>query len=78
MIFWFVTDLSRVVLSEFTSDPVVEGYSTSATCSVQDGFPTDIHSATWTRDGNSVEGKCTAAVAASTITTIATSITTKV
>ena len=46
-------------MAQFSPNPVIEGNSTRAVCSVQDGYPTDIKEVMWRKDGNGVDGKLT-------------------
>ena len=51
-----IADLESVTMSAFSSNPVVEGDSTSARCSVDDGRPTVIKSAKWMNSTSDVDG----------------------
>ena len=42
-----ISDIAQVDLTAFSSDPVVEGYSTEWTCSLREGYPPDIDGTDW-------------------------------
>ena len=51
-----ISDLSDVNVSSFTPATVVEGYETSAVCTLVEGFPNTITTTTWTDEsGNNIE-----------------------
>ena len=55
-----ITDLASVLLSDFTDNPVVEGYPTSGLCSIEDGHPNEIKhidNTVWKKGDSEVESE---------------------